>query len=604
MAGTSQDFVVRASDAAGAFDRQAWSVMVADPSSPNSAPIIDQRFTPRSTSRYGLPWSYAVHASDPDGEPLSFALIQAPPGMAIDNAGALNWTPTSGSPARVEVQIEVRDPRGGIAAQHFELDVSSIEHNREPEIVSRPILCAVVGSTYVYDAAAIDGDGDALRFSLQNAPPGMSIDADSGSIRWQPDALQLGQHAISLLVSDAFMGQSRQDFTLEVDCHNQPPAIVSVPPTLAFAERSYVYAVSSSDLEGDALHWTLDQAPVGMSIDAQRGIVRWQPADTQFGNHQVEIVVSDGPSAARQVFTLAVRDADEYLDPNDPSQGVRGNFPPVITSTPDFSTEVGGQYVYQLTYFDPDGDTVSLSLNAGAPAGVQLDGDGLLRWTPTASDVGNHRLSVLAVDARRARSTQSFTLNVSHNSPPTIHSTPPTQLTAGGVFRYTPRATDADGDPLTFDLLIAPPGMRIDAFGRIVWQAPLNDLTPQDVSFSVSDGRGQSTTQSWTIDLQPDQRPPDVSLSITSGNLEFTGDANIHLGSSYIIRVSATDNVALEHVQLRVAGELVALDERGAIALDATALGTLDVLASARDIGGWESSLHRQANGHRSRISQ
>ncbi|RMF85416.1 MAG: PASTA domain-containing protein, partial [Nitrospirae bacterium] len=53
---------------------------------------------PKTTATVGFPYLWAVSAADPDGDPLTFALLQGPAGMTLDPAtGLLQWTPDPGS---------------------------------------------------------------------------------------------------------------------------------------------------------------------------------------------------------------------------------------------------------------------------------------------------------------------------------------------------------------------------------------------------------------------------------------------------------------------------------------------------------------------------
>lgn len=54
--------------------------------------------------------------------------------------------------------------------------------NRPPEITSSPPTA--VSKRYIYEVKATDADGDKLRFSLEGAPPGMTIDTATGRIEW------------------------------------------------------------------------------------------------------------------------------------------------------------------------------------------------------------------------------------------------------------------------------------------------------------------------------------------------------------------------------------------------------------------------------------
>src|SRR5262249_39675175 len=65
------------------------------------------------------------------------------------------------------------------------------------------ITVATVGQPYRYAVQAVDPDaGDALTFSLDTAPVGMTIDPATGVIDWTPNATQGGPQAVTVRVRD------------------------------------------------------------------------------------------------------------------------------------------------------------------------------------------------------------------------------------------------------------------------------------------------------------------------------------------------------------------------------------------------------------------
>ena len=62
----------------------------------------------------------------------------------------------------------------------------------------------------------------------------------------------------------------------------------------------------------------------------------------------------------------------------------------------------------------------------------------------------------------------SFGLDSTQNNPPTISGTPRTQVKTGERYQFTPRATDPDGQPLTFRVSNLPEWLSFDASnGRV-----------------------------------------------------------------------------------------------------------------------------------------
>lgn len=96
----------------------------------NSSPSINSN-PPTSLSKGNL-YSYQVTARDPDGDPLSFKLNQAPEGMTIDeSSGLIQWKPTREDTGSYEVEILAMDNDGGQATQKYSLNLSFPEETKE-----------------------------------------------------------------------------------------------------------------------------------------------------------------------------------------------------------------------------------------------------------------------------------------------------------------------------------------------------------------------------------------------------------------------------------------------------------------------------------------
>ena len=87
---------------------------------------------------------------------------------------------------------------------------------------------------------------------------------------------------------------------------NNKPIIESIPDTTAKIDIEYTYEVVATDPDGDTLTYTLSVEPEGMTINEQTGAVSWTPIETQIGEHQVIIEVSDGKDSVSQTFTITV----------------------------------------------------------------------------------------------------------------------------------------------------------------------------------------------------------------------------------------------------------------------------------------------------------
>ena len=119
----------------------------------------------------GVPYAYRVAAHDPDGDPVTFRLVNPVAGMQIDAAtGLFCWTPTSAQAGVQSVRIVAEDGRGGSASQTYDLTVTVLDINHAPVIDSPSQTItrlgqatAVIGTSK--RAIAVCGAMPAWRFS-------------------------------------------------------------------------------------------------------------------------------------------------------------------------------------------------------------------------------------------------------------------------------------------------------------------------------------------------------------------------------------------------------------------------------------------------------
>ena len=94
----------------------------------------------------GVDYDYQPTVTDPDGDPLTFTLIEGPLGLSLESAtGLLLWTPTSDQVGDADVIIQVSDDEGLTDTQAFTINVQDRSLNTPPIFISDPghRLCCV-----------------------------------------------------------------------------------------------------------------------------------------------------------------------------------------------------------------------------------------------------------------------------------------------------------------------------------------------------------------------------------------------------------------------------------------------------------------------------
>ena len=104
--------------------------------------------------------------------------------------------------------------------------------NNKPIIGSIPETTAKVGIEYTYEIEATDLDADdVLIYSLTEKPVGMTINTSTGAVSWTPTEAQVGEHQVTIEVSDGKVSDS-QTFTITV-AGALLDSIVVVPSTMS-----------------------------------------------------------------------------------------------------------------------------------------------------------------------------------------------------------------------------------------------------------------------------------------------------------------------------------------------------------------------------------
>jgi hypothetical protein len=273
---------------------------------------------------------------------------------------------------------------------------------------------------------------------------------------------------------------------------NHVPEIYSTAPDEAAVDQKYSYTIEAVDADWDALTFSLDEKPVGMTVHKHFGTIEWTPMDGQEGTARIVANVSDGVAWTTQNIVLTVH-----------PRGADINAPPVIRSDPSEQIVAGKTYSYQIEALDADGDELRYSLLYG-PNLMKVDPlTGNVTWVPSEADTGTYRI-ILRVWDGDDNGTQGFTLRVgAGNHKPMILSTAPAKAEVGSVYKYQIVGADPDtGDELTYGLVDGPTGMMVaNSSGTLRWVPKEEQEGKQTFTVCVSDGIDQ-VNQTVTVDVK------------------------------------------------------------------------------------------------------
>ncbi|MET1256179.1 putative Ig domain-containing protein, partial [Aliikangiella maris] len=439
--------------------------------------------------------SIRVNAEDVDGDYMTFHLVVSP-----ENGELSGWGPT----------YTYTPNNGFIGTDTFEFVVSAsnVFSNRAlvtitvgegttpnvaPVIQSAPLIEINERQIYEYQLSVTDENiNDELTFQLTQMPTGMLLDELIGKISWTPDNSQVGEHLVTIVVSDNHGASDTQSYTLTVNDIDDAPQITSQPLTEINEDSIYSYQVIAIDLDlQDVLTFELTQAPSLMTIDSATGNIDWIPTQSNIGVNNVSVRVVDLQGLSDvQNFIINVNNVNDA---------------PNISSSPVVNAVEMQQYEYQLNVLDSDeNETFSFQLTQ-FPQGMSIDSQtGLIQWLPSFEQSGTHSVLVTVSDSGNLTDSQSFEIEVTNTNQSPVISSSPVMIGQELInYSYQVEATDADSDPISFAINVSPPNntININNSGLVSWTPAIGEAGDYQVSIVVSDTNNESATQNYSLSI-------------------------------------------------------------------------------------------------------
>ena len=213
------------------------------------------------------------------------------------------------------IVISVSDGNASTPLSAFAIVVAAA--NAAPTITGTPATTATVGTQYSFTPFASDADGDALTFTITNAPSWASFNTTTGRLQGTPGAGNAGTFGnIRIGVTDGTATAQLAAFSIVVsDAANRPPTISGVPPTAVTAGTAYSFTPTASDPDGDSLTFSIVNTPAWATFDTTTGRLSGTPSAQHVGTTTgVAIRVNDGETTVSlPAFNLAVSAIIGYL---------------------------------------------------------------------------------------------------------------------------------------------------------------------------------------------------------------------------------------------------------------------------------------------------
>ena len=300
------------------------------------------------------------------------------------------------------------------------------------------------------------------------------------------------------------------------------PTISGSPATSVTVGQAYSFTPTTTDPRQRTLQFSIAHKPSWAAFNTSTGSLGGTPTASNVGTTaSIVISVSDGfHSAALPAFSLTVASASSGSGSGGGGSGggsggggggTGSSGPPTISGTPPTSVAVGAAYSFQPVASDPPGRPLTFTVLNIPSWAIFNTSTGAMTGLPNSSKTGTYYDIVISVsDGTASASLPPFAVTVggtssggggSSASPPIITGTPPSSVTVGSTYSFTPSANSSSGGTLTFSIQQKPAWASLNATTGTLSGTPVagNAGAYPGIVLSVSDGKSSASLAAFGI---------------------------------------------------------------------------------------------------------
>lgn len=470
------------------------------------------------------PFTFEVSGTDPDGDALTFEVVDAP-GNGTVSAFSAAGSPSTASgpqaaPATTVAQATYTPNQGYLGDESFTFRAHDGNDPSSPATVSLianrlPTLEVEEGMPVVVRRNAptrlhltiLDADGDPVSSTVGTAPAQGTLGAFEPTsagfdVLYTPTPGYAGTDVFTVLLDD---GLDVAPVEVALTVVNEAPVAFNVSQT-GFVGSDLVVDLTGADADGDPLVFEIVAGPAVGTLGAV----------TSTGPTTAKVTYSPGAApAGAQSFTFRVSDGVAFSAPATATV-VLITEAPIATAT-TAQTPEDTPVVIALSGIDQQGDALTFAIVSGPSHGTlgPITSLGLytaqVTYTPNANYSGADLFTFTVFDGTHTSLPAAVGINVLPvDDPPIVVASPVEAFTTGGntTLQFAPTRTvmpsafvagdlldnfiDAEGDGLTISLeaatVTAGASVTLNADGSFTYTPPLGRTAPDTFDYTVTDG--------------------------------------------------------------------------------------------------------------------
>ncbi|ETA69017.1 subtilisin-like serine protease [Methanolobus tindarius DSM 2278] len=458
--------------------------------------------------------TFTISATDPDGDDVTYSSPDKPSGSILDSdSGEFIWTPDYNDEGSYNLEF-IASSNGLTDSKIITITVLNVD--RPVEL--NPVDDVTVNETELvaFQISGNDPDGDKVTYSASVLPVNSSLDVESGEFSWITGYTDSGTYEIEFTATANGTTDS-ETMIITVNNVDRPPVLDSIIDRTVDENNDLVFTVSATDPDGGSVSYSSPDKPSGSTLDTGSGEFSWTPDYDDEGSYSVEFIATSNGLTDSQTMTITVNNVDRA---------------PVLNPIGSKTIDENETLAFTISAADPDGESVTYSVN-DLPTGATFNtASGQFVWTPGYGTSGNYAVEFIA-SSNGLEDSETITIYVGNvDRPPVLNPIGSKTIDENETLAFTISAIDPDEDDVIYSASILPQGSTFDtSSGEFIWTPSYDDSKEYTVEFTAS-ANGLEDTETITITVNNVDRAPVLSA---------IGDVSVNENEPISFTISASD---------------------------------------------------------------
>lgn len=348
----------------------------------NDAPTLES--SGPITAPEGMIFSFQAFAfdSDPTNDTITWSMNTSADFLSIDpETGMISGHPSFKDIGTWSFAITVRDDHGAASTMEFYLIIENVNEAPVIDPCGSLTLSEDIPFSKQMVAHDLDPTNDILTWNLITDADFLSLDPESGLLIGEPDNDDVGEWSLRIEVFDNHNAFSFIIVNLTVRNTNDPPLWISIPQNVIIeTDETFRFVIEAMDIDPfDEITFTMT-SDEEYNFDPLTGEFIFNPLTT--GEFIFNSSATDGIATIWHEFIIVA--TDNTIDPS-----IEEPEPLAIQNQ---TTEVGSPITINIL---PEGEYAGYTFQIiEGPEGIAIDEHGIIRWEPSSTQTGEHRIIV------------------------------------------------------------------------------------------------------------------------------------------------------------------------------------------------------------------